>query len=44
MTIGAGADSVALQVYELNDTRLKIGVTVPTAGGFKYIVFLFKKK
>jgi len=44
LTIGTGDDSAILQVYELNEDRLKIGITVPAPGGTGNIVFLFKKK
>lgn len=43
LTVGTGEDSVTFDVYEINKSRLKIGLTVATAGGFKYIVFLFRK-
>lgn len=44
LTIGAGDDSATVQVYELNETRLKLGVALITASGLKHIIFLFKKK
>lgn len=44
LTVGVGEDSVTFDVYELNKSRFKMGLTVPTAGGFKYVVFLFKSR
>lgn len=44
LTVGTGEDSITLQVYELNDARLKIGLPVPGVGGHGNLIFLFKKK
>ena len=44
LTIGTGDEAVTFQVYELNKDRLKIGVAVQTGTGFRYMIFIFKKK
>jgi len=45
LLIGTGEDAVRLQVYELTETRLKIGAMLPPgAATYDHLIFLFKRK
>lgn len=44
ITIGSGEDVVVLDVYELNNDRLKLGLSIVGYGGGNNIVFLFRRK
>lgn len=44
LTVGAGESSVSLEVYELNGSRLKVGVPIASGTGYNFLLFLFKKK
>jgi len=43
LTIGSGNNVAVMDVLELDNERLKLGIAVPSGTGFKRIIFLFKR-